>query len=247
MVNDVILGLDVSTACIGYCLFLDDEDKGSILKLGHVSPKVPNKTDKTEALFLKKKIFCDEFLLKYKDFNIKKVVIEEPLVMSNNANTVATLLRFNGMISDAVYNILDVVPTYISSYDARKFAFPSLMGVRKFKKNGSLNPTEKIIKDINKNNYTLFGSYPYDVSKKIVIWNKVNEIYTNIDWILDKKGELKKENFDATDALTACLGARNKEKYGEVNVETVDVSVNDNIIEYTVSYWGIKEKRIILL
>ena len=80
-----------------------------------------------------------------------------------------------------------------------------------------------------------------------MIWNKVNEIYTNIDWILDKKGELKKENFDATDALTACLGARNKEKYGEVNVETVDVSVNDNIIEYTVSYWGIKEKRIILL
>jgi hypothetical protein len=47
------------------------------------------------------------------------VVIEEPLLQSNNVNTVATLLRFNGMISKSVFDTLGVVPDFISSYDAR--------------------------------------------------------------------------------------------------------------------------------
>jgi hypothetical protein len=62
------------------------------------------------------------------------VVIEEPLLQSNNVNTVATLLRFNGMISKSVFDTLGVVPDFISSYDARKYSFPELMSVRKFKK-----------------------------------------------------------------------------------------------------------------
>jgi hypothetical protein len=50
------------------------------------------------------------------------VVIEEPLLQSNNVNTVATLLRFNGMISKSVFDTLGV-PDFISSYDARKYSF----------------------------------------------------------------------------------------------------------------------------
>jgi hypothetical protein len=48
-------------------------------------------------------------------FNITTVVIEEPLLQSNNVNTVATLLRFNGMISKSVFDTLGVVPDFISS------------------------------------------------------------------------------------------------------------------------------------
>ena len=51
----------------------------------------------------------------YTDKKITDVVIEEPLLSSNNINTVATLLRFNGMIADAVYNTLGLVPIFISS------------------------------------------------------------------------------------------------------------------------------------
>jgi hypothetical protein len=43
-------------------------------------------------------------------------------------------LRFNGMISKSVFDTLGVVPDFISSYDARKYSFPELMSVRKFKK-----------------------------------------------------------------------------------------------------------------
>jgi hypothetical protein len=68
----------------------------------------------------------EEFIEKYKDIGIDHVIIEEPLISSNNSITVSTLLRFNGMISDCIYNVLGIVPDYISSYDARKYSFPDL-------------------------------------------------------------------------------------------------------------------------
>ena len=83
----------------------------------------------------KAQIFQFEFLEKYSDIDISRVIIEEPLVSSNNVNTVATLLRFNGMICRSVFEVLNIVPEFISSYDARKYGFPELMGVRKLKKN----------------------------------------------------------------------------------------------------------------
>ena len=136
--NKIALGLDVSTTTIGICLLLeDDSDYGKIIELTHIAPKVSSKIKGIEQLFLKKKIF-EEFIKKYKNFNIDTVVIEEPLLRSNNANTVSTLLRFNGMISECVYNTWGIVPEYISSYDARKYAFPELMTVRKYGKNAIL-------------------------------------------------------------------------------------------------------------
>ena len=53
---------------------------------------------------MKTDIFKNEFLIKYKDYGITECVIEAPLLSSNNNETVATLLQFNGMISLAVYN-----------------------------------------------------------------------------------------------------------------------------------------------
>ena len=55
--NRVILGLDVSTACIGVSLVWDKgEGKPEILKITHISPKVPSKIKGIESLFIKKKI-----------------------------------------------------------------------------------------------------------------------------------------------------------------------------------------------
>ena len=141
--NKIALGLDVSTTCIGICILIDDgSEYGKIVELTHVNPKVSNKIKGIEQLFLKKKIF-EEFLVKYKDFGIDEVVIEEPLLRSNNVNTVSTLLRFNGMVSDSVYNILGIVPQYISSYDARAYSFPELMSIRKYGKDEKQYPFSK--------------------------------------------------------------------------------------------------------
>ena len=101
--NKVIMGLDVSTACIGVCILVDDgSEYGKIVELTHISPKVEKNKEDIEKLFLKKRLF-ETFLKKYMGIGIDEVVIEEPLIMSQNAYTVATLLRFNGMISDCVY------------------------------------------------------------------------------------------------------------------------------------------------
>ena len=242
--KEIIMALDISTKTIGVCILLNDgSDYGKIIELTHINPKASkNKINKVEELFLKKKCF-EEFLIQFKDFKITKVVIEEPLLSSNNSNTVATLLRFNGMISDVIYNTLNVVPIYISSYDARKFSFPELMAIRKYNKKGEKYDNKKILKCINDSKYVLFGSYPWTIDKKIVMQQKVSDLFPNIEWIYDKNGELKKENFDATDSYVACLGQINKERYGEFELKTSNVNINGNKVEYDVEYWNRKEHR----
>jgi hypothetical protein len=209
---EFLLALDVSTSTIGIALFEDDGTKGVLKLLHHVSPKVkPLPTSKMEELFRKVEIFEEEFLKNYANFNITTVVIEEPLLQSNNVYTIATLLRFNGMISKSVYDTLGVVPSFISSYDARKYAFPDLMAVRTFKKDG----TPLAEKVIAKNSPVLFGAYPFDADKKYILWEKVAELEPQITWFFDKKNKLKKETFDMSDAYVCGLAhfnQRNLEK-----------------------------------
>ncbi len=179
-----LLGLDVSTKTIGVALF---NSKGQLLELTHISPKAkPTPKSKTEELIKKADLFS-EFIAKYAKMNIKHIVIEEPLLRSNNVNTVGTLLRFNGMVTKICYDILGITPEYISTYEARKNAFPALM------QPGS---SGKIV---------LFGAYPKDIDKKRVIWENVSKREKQITWLHDKKGQLKKENFDMSDAYTCML------------------------------------------
>ena len=165
-----ILGLDVSTKTIGISLFEDNGDNGKLQLLTHITPVIkPKPTDNIELLIKKAQVFQFEFLEKYSDIDISRVIIEEPLLQSNNVNTVSTLLRFNGMICRSVYEVLNIVPEFISSYDARKFAFPDLMQIRTHNKKGEPY-TEK---DIDKKQPVLFGSYPWDADKKVVIWERL--------------------------------------------------------------------------
>ena len=246
--NKVLLGLDVSTQTIGFCVLIDDgSEYGKIAELTHINPRVSNKIKGIEQLFLKKKIF-EEFILKYKDFGIDEVVIEEPLLRSNNVNTVSTLLRFNGMVSDCVYNILGIVPEYISSYNAREYAFPQLMSIRKYGKDEKQYPYSKIYKEIKDCKLVLFGSYPWTIDKKTVLQDKVADIFPDIEWLYNKKGELKKENFDACDSYVAFLGFLNKKRYGELSFSSeINGEANDGKgtreIDYVVRYWNKEEQR----
>ena len=180
-----LLGLDVSTKTIGISLF---NNKGELLELTHISPKAkPEPKTKTEELIKKADLFYD-FIQKYRKMAIKYIVIEEPLLRSNNVNTVGTLLRFNGMVTKICYDVIGVVPEYVSTYEARKNAFPSLM-----QPNSSGKPV-------------LFGGLPKDVDKKMIIWEKVAKREPQIKWHYTRNNTLKKENFDQTDAYTCALG-----------------------------------------
>lgn len=249
----VILGLDVSTKTVGVTLALLDKEGGlKILQVTHLRPKIPTAIKGTEALFKKSKIVSDE-LSKYKAYNVTDVIIEEPLVGSNNSETVATLLRYNGMISQLIHYIFGVIPVFISSYDARKFAFPRIMAIRKFNKKGEVYDISKIRKCIEESKLVPFGEYPYDCAKKLILWNFVSEKYPEIEWQYKKNGDLKDENFDASDSLVCVLGYVNKCKYEN------DTPVVKNVTEkaigdgseteftYTVEFCGeTYEKRILI-
>lgn len=254
----IILGLDISTACIGVCVVKDngDGDKPDILYIGHKTPKVSNKIKGIESLFLKKQIFEDEFIPEIKNnFNITDVVIEEPLLSSNNVNTVATLLRFNGMISETIYRLIGVVPNFISSYDARLYSFPELVSIRKYNKKGEEYPLKHIKNAINDSKTVLFGSYPFDVDKKNVMMNMVNEMYNNgeIEWVYNKEGDLKKENFDACDSLICVLAYININHHGLDDVKIEEATYftttesSEVRIEYVTKIWDKRFNKTLIL
>ena len=58
----------------------------------------------------------------------------------------------------------------------------------------------------DKGKKVLFGGYPKDIDKKHVIWEHVNDVCSNIEWLYDKKGKLRKENYDMADAATCVIG-----------------------------------------
>lgn len=181
-----VLGLDVSTKTIGWSLF--DIQSKELLELTHISPvPKPKVEDKIEELILKSNIFRQK-LESYAGMGIKYVVIEEPLLNSNNVYTVGTLMRFNTLVCKEVYDILGVVPHFISTYNSRKFAFPEL------------------VQENDKGKFVLFGGLPKTIDKKNIIWDLVAKREPQITWQYTKNSTLKKENFDMTDAYTCALG-----------------------------------------
>lgn len=181
-----VLGLDVSTKTIGMALF--DIQSQHLLELTHVSPMPKLKVEnKIEELLLKSQIVREK-LQTYVGLGITNVVIEEPLLNSNNVYTVSTLMRFNTLVCREIYDILGVVPEFISTYNSRKFAFPEL------------------VKENDKGKFVLFGGLPKDTDKKVVIWELVAKKEPQIVWNYTKNNTLKKENYDQSDAYCAALG-----------------------------------------
>ena len=188
-----VLGLDVSTKTIGWALF--DIETKQLLELTHISPVIKEKDiSKMRELFLKSDVFKTK-LEQYDGLNIQKVVIEEPLLNSNNVYTIQTLMRYNTLISKEIYDVLGIVPEYISTYNSRKNAFPWL------------------VKENDKGKFVLFGGFPKDCDKKQIIWEQVAKREPQINWGYTKNNTLKKENFDMSDAYCCVLGYMKQENF----------------------------------
>ena len=189
-----VLGLDISTKTIGWALF--DIKTQELLELTHVSPRPKSKDsdeNKMLELILKSEIFKTK-LEEYKKLGIVSVIIEEPLLNSNNVYTIQILLRFNTLICKTIYDVLGIVPEFISTYNSRKFAFPEL------------------VQENDKKKHVLFGGLPKDIDKKMVIWELVAKKEPQIQWQYTRNNTLKKENFDQTDAYACVLGYMKSKK-----------------------------------
>ena len=181
-----VLGLDISTKTIGWALF--DMQTKELLELTHFSPKVKPPPDNKIEEMLRKTNQFQEKLRDYINLGITKVIIEEPLLNSNNIRTVSTLMRYNSFITRVIYDILGIIPDFISTYNSRKFAFPELFTENK------------------KGKKVLFGAYMVGCDKKHIIWQKVSEKEPHLTWVHTRNNTLKKENFDMCDAYACVLG-----------------------------------------
>jgi hypothetical protein len=186
-----VLGLDISTKTIGWSLF--DIQTQKLLELTHFSPVIkPQPKNKIEELLAKVDVF-ETKLANYKNLGITKVIIEEPLLNSNNVWTVGTLLRYNSMITKSIYDVLGVVPDFISTYNSRKYAWPDL------------------VQENDKGKKVLFGGLPKDIDKKELIWKKVAESEPQIVWLYTRNNTLKKECYDQADSYTCVQGYMKQE------------------------------------
>ena len=186
-----VLGLDISTKTIGWALF--DMSNRQLLELTHFTPKLkPKPEDKVEEHLLKAVAFGEK-LKELKGLGVVDVIIEEPLLTSNNLYTVGTLMKYNSMIVKTVYDILGIIPKFVSTYNARKFAFPSL------------------VRENGKGKRVLFGGFEKGCDKKKIIWDEVIKLEPDIQWQYTRNDTLKKECFDMADAYTCVKGYMSKE------------------------------------
>ncbi len=119
----VILGLDVSTSIVGVSVVdsqIESDELGShILLLDRIEFK------KCKTMFEKADV-VDAYLVFVKTHfsDIDRIVLEEALIAfrpgMSSAQTISTLMRFNGICSYIARNIFEKEPEYIGSAHARK-------------------------------------------------------------------------------------------------------------------------------
>lgn len=118
----MILALDISSSCIGYCVF---NNNGKLLKMS--CSKFNSKQSKFERL----QKFIDELTEEgVTKMPIEMIAIEEPLKKFkgkfSSAETIAILNYFNGIVSSYLYLTFGVEPIYYNVNSARATAFPGL-------------------------------------------------------------------------------------------------------------------------
>lgn len=209
----MILGLDISTSCIGYSLF---SEKGKLIELNCV--KFNSDLTKFEKLEEFKK--ATAYL---KSFPIKFIAIEEPLKKFmgkfSSAETIALLNFFNGMVSAHVYSEFGIEPIYFNVNTARKLAFPPVVKDKKSVKKEEEEEVDNSLEVLDESEKKGKGKDD-KVSIKHIIWTKVMEMEPLINWRYGPRSrKLLDENFDMADSYVISLAMfitlqRQKDNFG---------------------------------
>jgi len=174
----VFLSFDISTSCIGFSMYNENFELISVKALKMSTNKECN--DDPEII---KGDGFKKFVEELKIYEIIDIFVEEPLVKSNNVYTVNKLLKFNGICSYILRDILGVIPKFLSVDEVRRIFCPEM--------------TEY---DSKKNKFILkFKSRKID--PKNYIFEKIAKEYQNINWLINKNGKFKTENYDITDSI----------------------------------------------
>lgn len=180
--NNIIIGLDVSTTITGVCIIdsrINPDDIGShILHLDRIEfKKCKTLWEKADVVAIEFSSLLSKYVGKY------RVILEEPLMGfrtgMSSAATITTLMRFNGIVSYIARDIFKVDPEYIASSSARKTC-----GI-KMKKNSiaGMSGKEQVFKYMSE----------HDLK--------------HVKWPTKKNGELVDWSRDATDSYVIARAA----------------------------------------
>ena len=180
----MILGLDVSTSCIGVCVvdsMIEPDQKDShIMLLDRIEfPKCETlweKADVTGVYLSALKIGANrnrdyvKFNSERKFSDIDRIIVEEPLMGfrtgMSSAQTITQLMRFNGITSYIARNIFEIEPEYISSSHARK-----LCGIKLQKTAAGGPQKEQVFTHMQANDLSCI-TWPLKKSGKMVEWSR---------------------------------------------------------------------------
>jgi len=111
----MILGLDISTSCTGWCLI---DSSGKLVKMGYVQ------LQKEKSQFTKAKRVRQALSSLNINYDIERICIEENLQAFrpglSSARTLLTLARFNGVVSYLAQEEFCISPEFINVNSARK-------------------------------------------------------------------------------------------------------------------------------
>lgn len=114
--HDLVAGFDISSSAIGITILKSD---GSVF----LCTAIDFKNKKKFPTLFSKALFFEDYCNSLPK-EIKKITIESPLKMfmpgKSSANTISTLLSFNGIISWILFKHFDIMPEYVSASSARK-------------------------------------------------------------------------------------------------------------------------------
>ena len=111
----MILGLDISTSITGFTVI---GNSGDVVLCSYIDLK------KFSNVFEKARTVEQELQKLFVQYKIEQVWIEESLQMfssgMSSAKTLATLTKFNGIVSWIAWDKFEIVPEYVAAVSARK-------------------------------------------------------------------------------------------------------------------------------
>ena len=124
----MILGVDVSTSITGLAIVADGSivyyDSVDLRKYKNVFEKGCILKEKIVDLYEAYQFSNEEFFLGNSKYPIEHIYIEQPFTFFNSggssAKTMATLQKFNGIVSWFLYEIFEMQPNYVLAQSARK-------------------------------------------------------------------------------------------------------------------------------
>ncbi len=124
----MILGIDISTSITGFAVVGDNEivyyDSVDLRKEKDLFAKAILVKEKLLDIFEAYQCGSDDVFSGNPEFPIMHIYIEQPFTFFNSggssAKTMATLQKFNGIVSWLAYELFEIKPEYVTAMEARK-------------------------------------------------------------------------------------------------------------------------------